>query len=112
MLRWRSCWSETSSAKRSTGTGAQIEAGQADYAPDGIPPGTAARLTARYGAGSPAARAGRQRYFAEPLLGLWYLALNTSRPLFADVNLRKAVNYAIDRRALLRQQEGVAGAGE
>ena len=26
--------------------------------------------------------------------------LNTSRPLFADARLRKAVNYAIDRRAL------------
>ena len=28
--------------------------------------------------------------------------LNTSRPLFADVKLRRAVNYAIDRRALAR----------
>ena len=90
----------------------QIEAGQVDYAPDGIPPGSAARLAAQYGAGSRAAHARRQRYFAEPLLGLSYLALNTSRPLFADVNLRKAVNYAIDRGALLRQQGGLAGAGE
>ena len=32
---------------------AQIEAGQADYAPDGVPPGSAARLAARYGAGQP-----------------------------------------------------------
>jgi ABC-type transport system substrate-binding protein len=37
------------------------------------------------------------------------LALNTSRPLFADVNLRKAVNYAIDRPALIRL--GGNGAG-
>ena len=60
-----------------------------------------------------AARAGRQRYFAGPILGITFLALNTSRPLFADVNLRKAVNYAIDRPALARQQQGpFAGFGE
>jgi YVTN family beta-propeller protein len=93
-------------------TVAQIGAGRADYAPDGIPPGSAARLAAQYGPDSPAAQAGKQRFFAEPLLGVSYLALNTSRPLFADVNLRKAVNYAIDRRALLRQQVGYAGARE
>ena len=29
-----------------------------------------------------------------------YLALNTSRPLFANADLRKAVNYALDRRAI------------
>jgi peptide/nickel transport system substrate-binding protein len=29
--------------------------------------------------------------------------MNTSRPLFADVRLRKAVNYAIDRAALVAQ---------
>ena len=32
-----------------------------------------------------------------------YLALNTSRPLFANANLRKAVNYALDRRAIATQ---------
>jgi len=30
-----------------------------------------------------------------------YLAVNTSRSLFRDVRLRKAVNYAINRRALV-----------
>ena len=84
----------------------QIEAGEADYAPDGVPPGRGAQLAARYGAGSQAARAGRQRYFAGPLLGVAFLALNTSRPLFADVNMRKAANYAIDRPALAREQQG------
>jgi peptide/nickel transport system substrate-binding protein len=90
----------------------QIERGEVDYAPDGIPTGAAPRLTARYGAGSAASRAGHQRYFSAPLIGLWYLALNTSRPLFADVRLRKAVNYAIDRGALLREQERGVDAGE
>ena len=31
------------------------------------------------------------------------IALNTSRPLFASARLRRAVNYAIDRRALVRE---------
>ena len=32
-----------------------------------------------------------------------YLHMNTSRPLFSDVRLRQAVNYAIDRAALVAQ---------
>ena len=59
-----------------------------------------AKLTAKYGPASAAARDGRQRYFINPQPSLGYLALNTSRPLFSNVRLRKAVNYAIDRRAL------------
>ena len=81
----------------------QIEAGKTDYTLDyGLVAGADARLASLYGPGSPAARAGRQRYFLSPAFGLDYLMLNTSRPLFADVKLRQAVNYAIDRRALAR----------
>ena len=80
----------------------EIDAGTSDYAVVGgdLPNGQLASLAARYGSGSPAARAGRQRYFVNPLFGFAYLALNTSRPLFANVDLRKAVNYALDRRAI------------
>ena len=84
---------------------ADVEAGRSDYLVDGfIPPNVEAEaeLAGRYGPASAAARNGRQRYFVNPRLGLAYLALNTSRPLFSDVRLRKAVNYAIDRRALAR----------
>ena len=79
---------------------AEIKAGQIDYSLDGAPPDQDRQLQARYGADSPAGRAGRQQYFIYP--GWWhgYLALNTSRPLFADPRLRQAVNYAIDRQAL------------
>ena len=35
--------------------------------------------------------------------GVRILHMNTSRPLFSDVRLRRAVNYAIDRRALAAQ---------
>ena len=81
----------------------QIEARKADYTLDyGLVPGAHARLAPRYGPGSPAARTGSQQYFVNPAFGLDYLVLNTSRPLFADVKLRQAVNFAIDRHALAR----------
>jgi YVTN family beta-propeller protein len=83
-------------------TVAQIEAGSVDYALDGIPLSDAPRLATRYGSGSPAAKKSRQQYFLNPRAGLDFLALNTHRPLFRDVRLRRAVNYAIDRRALAR----------
>jgi peptide/nickel transport system substrate-binding protein len=76
----------------------QVESGAADYAQGGIP--TTAAVTARYGAGSPAARAGHQQYFVNPLTQLDFLALNTHRPLFANQRLRLAVSYAIDRASL------------
>jgi YVTN family beta-propeller protein len=81
----------------------QIEAAKLDYTLDyGLVTGAHARLASRYGPGSLSAREGRQRYFLNPALGLDYLVLNTNRPLFANVKLRQAVNYAIDRRALAR----------
>ncbi len=79
---------------------AEIEAGRADYSLSSPPPDQAKRLRARYGPGSKAAKAGRQRYFEGAVAIESYLNLNTSRPLFAQVRLRRAVNYAIDRRAL------------
>ena len=89
---------------------AQIEAGAADYtdlADEAAPATTiaalASRLTTRYGSGSAAAVHGKQRYFSNPGLQLDYFYLNTHRPLFSDVRLRKAVNYAIDRRALAQR---------
>ena len=80
----------------------EIEAGISDAADvsEDVPNEKLASLAARYGPGSPAARAGKQRFFVNPLLGFVYLALNTNRPLFANADLRKAVNYALDRRAI------------
>ena len=74
----------------------------ADYAIDGVATGLSSQLEARFGQGSAAAKAGRRQFFANRTLGVIYLALNPERPLFKDVRLRKAVNYAIDRRALAR----------
>jgi len=82
---------------------AQIEAGTADYAvQSAFDSAQAAKLAARYGPGSPAAKSGHQQYFVNPRPQLDFLALNTHRPLFADQRLRQALNYAIDRAALAR----------
>jgi peptide/nickel transport system substrate-binding protein len=64
-----------------------------------------ARLNAldhRYGPASAAARTGHQRYFANPWQDLEYFVFNTTRRLFASARMRRAVNYAIDRRALVQ----------
>jgi YVTN family beta-propeller protein len=88
----------------------EIEAGLADYTGVGslwsasaARAAHASRLAARYGPGSAAAARGAQQYFANPAAQLDYFVLNTHRPLFSDVRMRQAVNYAIDRRALAQR---------
>jgi ABC-type oligopeptide transport system substrate-binding subunit len=79
-----------------------IEAGEADYAVGGISLSKAPALERRYGPGSEAARKGKQQYFVNPQPALSYITLNTHRPLFGDVRMRRAANFAIDRRAISR----------
>ena len=86
----------------------EVEAGRADYA-ESIPQETQARLLARYGPGSRAAAAGRQQYFAAPVPAIDALVFNSRRSLFAKAATRRAVNYAIDRRALGREPFGGRG---
>jgi YVTN family beta-propeller protein len=81
------------------------ETGSVDYvnvadAEQALVPELDARLERRYGTRSAAARAGRQQYFTSPGLSVFYLVFNSRRPLFADARMRRAVNFAIDRRAL------------
>ena len=52
-----------------------------------------------YGPDSPAAARGLQQFFPNPVGCVGMLPMNTSRPLFAGVNMRQAVNYAVDRTA-------------
>lgn len=87
---------------------AEIEAGTADYAVDGLPRDAGPGLESQYGPGSKAARAGHQQYFISPANGVQILYMNTSRPLFSNVRLRLAVNYAIDRAALAAQSQRFA----
>jgi YVTN family beta-propeller protein len=95
----------------------EIEAGKADYALDGLPRDARPRLLSEYGPGSKAAKAGHQQYFISAANAVRYLHMNTSRPLFSDVRLRRAVNYAIDRAAVVAQSRRFAevnpfGSGE
>src|SRR5919197_2317319 len=69
----------------------EIEAGNADYAVDGLPRDAGPRLESAYGPGSKAAKAGHQQYFINPALGARYLHMNTSWPLFSQVPMREAV---------------------
>ncbi len=80
----------------------QVEAGTADYALE-LPRKAGPRLESAYGPGSDAAKAGLQQYFISEAVASRYLHMNTSRPLFSDVRLRRAVNYALDRRALVAE---------
>jgi peptide/nickel transport system substrate-binding protein len=79
---------------------ADVEEGRTDALILSPKEGELSRLEARYGPQSAAARAGAQRFFSYPSLSLHYLALNTRRRLFSSARMRRAVSYAIDRRAL------------
>jgi len=81
----------------------QTKAGQVDYDMGGLPPTAHQELFNAYGVN-------KSRYFVNPGVNVFYAALNTSagRP-FANVNLRKAVNYAVDRPAWLRVGGLLAG---
>lgn len=91
----------------------RIENGEADLGD--IPPAAHAELGQRYGPESPAAVRGRQQYFFYAAPTVLYLAMNHDRPLFGgpgpsgNVNLKKAVNLAIDRTALMDQRGAYAG---
>ena len=74
-----------------------------------MPPTAHAQLGPKYGPDSDAAKKGKQQYFVNPTLSFRYLALNTTRPAFKDTKIRQAVNYAIDRRAILNQRGAYAG---
>jgi ABC-type oligopeptide transport system substrate-binding subunit/class 3 adenylate cyclase/tRNA A-37 threonylcarbamoyl transferase component Bud32 len=79
-------------------TVARISSGRADYTADMQEQSTFAAggpLDVRFGAHS-----ARQRLFLTPQLGVSYFELNTRRGVFADASLRRAVNFAIDRRRL------------
>jgi peptide/nickel transport system substrate-binding protein len=80
----------------------RIERGEADWG--WVPPTYYAErsgpLVTKYGVN-------RSQFFVKPGLRLYGFNLNTSRPLFRDnPRLRRALNFAIDRRALARTLGG------
>jgi ABC-type oligopeptide transport system substrate-binding subunit len=81
----------------------RVQQGATDYAAGGIPPASYADAAQKYGIN-------KGQFWVQPLLSTSYLAMNTSRGVFKDnVQLRRAVNEAIDRRALLAQSGYLAG---
>jgi oligopeptide transport system substrate-binding protein len=85
-----------------------IESNATDHGP--LPPAAHAELGQKYGVrkGSPG------QYFVNPSAQFRYLAMNHDRPLFGgagagNVNLKKAVNYAIDRIGMINQRGAYAG---
>ena len=83
----------------------QVRAGQVDYDQFGLPPTAHDDLSRQYGV----KKGGNGRYFVNTGINTTYLALNASRPAFGKVNLRKAVNHAIDRPSMLRVAGKYAG---
>jgi ABC-type oligopeptide transport system substrate-binding subunit len=87
-----------------------VESGRSDYAADGLPPAAHAELGNKYGT----KKRSPGRYFVNPAPTFRYLAMNHDRPLFGggalgNVRLKKAVNFAIDRGAMIRQRGAFAG---
>ena len=66
----------------------------------GVPLDRLAELEAELGTGSPAADADNQQLFVAPQLATYSLLFNTKSSPFDDARLRRAVNFALDRRAL------------
>ena len=80
----------------------QTKAGEIDLDIGTVPPTAAADLGSQYGIN-------KGRFFVGSTSCVSYLTLNTARPPFNDTTLRKSVNYAIDRPALLRVLGKYAG---
>jgi len=80
----------------------QVKAGQANHDLGGVPAVQNGPLSEEFGVN-------KTRYFVNPLVGTGYLVLNNERPTFKNVAARKAVNWAIDRPALLRTRGKFGG---
>jgi peptide/nickel transport system substrate-binding protein len=79
---------------------AAIERNEIDVCGVGIPPGDYAGVAARYGINRP-----NGRLFFSPALATMYFAFNHDRPAFkgpGQIPLAKAINWAIDRHALVQ----------
>jgi len=68
----------------------QVVAGSLDVGP--LPDPEVQGVAHRYGVN-------KTRFWVEPLNCLGYLAMNANRPQFSSVALRRALNWAVDRRA-------------
>jgi len=80
----------------------QVRRGESDHDLGSVPATAREQLSQEFGVN-------KGRFFVNQLVGTQYMALNTARPTFSKVNVRKAANYAIDRPAALRVLGKYAG---
>ncbi len=80
----------------------QVKQGSADYDAAGLPSTANAGLAQQYGIN-------KGQYHVNHGINVDYVGLNTTRPTFKNLTLRKAANYAIDRPALVRVRGFLAG---
>ena len=79
----------------------QCEKGEADIC--GFPPAQAKELFDKYGLN-------KSQFFVKPQSTLWYIAMNTTRPIFTgNTALRQAVSNALDRKFMTAQHGYLAG---
>jgi ABC-type transport system substrate-binding protein len=84
----------------------RIESAQADLG--NVPPASYASLAAKYGVN-------KGRFWVQPALQTWFVGMNHDRTLFktggprGNTNLTRAINYAIDRHALIVQSGAFSG---
>jgi ABC-type transport system substrate-binding protein len=81
----------------------RTEQAETDYAAGGVPPSAYSELAQKYGIN-------KGQLWVKPQLGVSYVAINHDRPIWKDnLSLKKAVNWAIDRQALVAQGGYLAG---
>jgi peptide/nickel transport system substrate-binding protein len=79
------------------------ERGEADLC--SFPPAQAKELSEKYGINK-----ANGQFFVKPQTTFWYIAMNTTRPLFQNnAKLRQAISNAIDRRFMVAQHGFLAG---
>jgi peptide/nickel transport system substrate-binding protein len=81
----------------------QVKSGEADYDAAGLPPTAHADLGKQFGIN-------KSQYWVHSQLETDFVALRTDRGPLTDVNVRKAVNWALDRPQFLRARGAFAGA--
>ena len=74
----------------------EVEHGQANWMADQPPSDRLNELGTQY----------PSQVHLEPLEATWFIALNTHVPPFNDVRVRRAVNYAVDRSAVIKVYGG------
>lgn len=80
----------------------EVEKDQVDYDIYGTPPAVIAGLARKYGIN-------RGRFWVHPGVSVIFAALNTSRPPFNDVRVRRAANFALSREGIMSQAGFEAG---